>query len=278
MSTMDFFEHQDRARSATRKLYFYYFFAVLFVIIALNVCLIGLFLTVESANSDFSGSSSYTDSSAETSSYTAAPTADELAGAAAIITGISSLLIFSGAGIRSSQLRSLNGGQVAESLGGRLVAANTTDRKERQLLNIVEEMSIASRVPMPKVYILDNETSINAFASGWNTDEAAIAVTRGSLEYFTRDELQGVIGHEFSHILNGDMTVDMRMVGLLFGLELIFLVGYFFFRLMLEFVSNSNRSSSSNKNEDSGKGIAVLFVLMLAGIIIMIIVYYIKLL
>ena len=270
---MDFFEHQDRARSATRKLYFYYFIAVLFVIIALNVCLIGLFITVESADSDFSGSSSYTDSTAETSSYIAAPTADELAGAAAIITGISSLLIFSGAGIRSSQLRSLNGGQVAESLGGRLVAANTTDRKERQLLNIVEEMSIASRVPMPKVYILDNETSINAFASGWNTDEAAIAVTRGSLEYFTRDELQGVIGHEFSHILNGDMTVDMRMVGLLFGLELIFLVGYFFFRLMLEFVSNSNRSSSSNKNEDSGKGIAVLLVLMLVGIIIMIIGY-----
>lgn len=274
MSTMNFFEHQDRARSATRKLYFYYFFAVLFVIVSLNVCLIGLFITVESADSNFSGSSSYTaDSTAETSSYTAAPTAEELTGAAAIITGISSLLIFSGAGIRSSQLRSLNGGQVAESLGGRLVASNTKNSQERQLLNIVEEMSIASGVPVPKVYILDNEKSINAFASGWKSNEAAIAVTRGALDYFTRDELQGVIGHEFSHILNGDMTVDMRMVGLLFGLELIFLVGYFFFRLMLEFVSNSNRSSSSNKNEDSGKGIAVLFVLMLAGIIIMIIGY-----
>ena len=263
MSTMDFFEHQDRARSATRRLYFYFFLAVLFVIVALNVCLIGLFTTLpELSESDLSGSSSY-----------ASPTAEDLTGVAAIITGISSLLIFSGAGIRSSQLRSLNGGEVAESLGGRLVAANTRDRKERQLLNIVEEMSIASRVPVPKVYILDNEKSINAFASGWNTKDAAIAVTRGSLDYFTRDELQGVIGHEFSHILNGDMTVDMRMIGLLFGLELIFLAGYFLFRLMLEFFSNSNRSSSRDDDSDSGKGLAVLLVLLIIGLIIMVIGY-----
>ena len=263
MSTMDFFEHQDRARSATRRLYFYYFLAVLFVIVALNVCLIGLFATLpELAEPDTSGSPSY-----------APLTAEDLTGAAAVITGISSLLIFSGAGIRSSQLRSLNGGQVAESLGGRLVAANTRDRKERQLLNIVEEMSIASRVPVPKVYILDNEKSINAFASGWNTNDAAIAVTRGSLDYFTRDELQGVIGHEFSHILNGDMTVDMRMIGLLFGLELIFLAGYFLFRVMLEFFSNSNRSSSRDDDSDSGKGLAVLLVLLLIGLIIMVIGY-----
>ena len=263
MSTMDFFEHQDRARSATRRLYFYFFLAVLFVIVALNVCLIGLFTTLpELSESDLSGSSSY-----------ASPTAEDLTGVAAIITGISSLLIFSGAGIRSSQLRSLNGGEVAESLGGRLVAANTRDRKERQLLNIVEEMSIASRVPVPKVYILDNEKSINAFASGWNTKDAAIAVTRGSLDYLTRDELQGVIGHEFSHILNGDMTVDMRMIGLLFGLELIFLAGYFLFRLMLEFFSNSNRSSSRDDDSDSGKGLAVLLVLLIIGLIIMVIGY-----
>ena len=263
MSTMDFFEHQDRARSATRRLYFYYFLAVLFVIVALNVCLIGLFICLnQSVDIDSSGDASYISSNLE-----------NISGAAAVITGISSLLIFSGAGFRSFQLRSLNGGQVAESLGGRLVSADTRDRKERQLLNIVEEMSIASRVPMPKVYVLDNEKSINAFASGWNTDEAAIAVTRGSLDYFTRDELQGVIGHEFSHILNGDMTVDMRMIGLLFGLELIFLVGYFFFRLMLEFVSNSNRSSSRDSDDDSGKGLSILFVLMLIGIIIMVIGY-----
>ncbi len=261
MSTMDFFEHQDRARSATRRLYFYYFLAVLFVIVTLNVCLIGLFVNLSGLESEPSGYSG------------AAPASEAIGYGIAWITGISSLLIFSGAGIRSFQLKSLNGGQVAESLGGRLVASNTRDRKERQLLNIVEEMSIASRVPMPKVYILDSEESINAFASGWNTDEAAIAVTRGSLKYFTRDELQGVIGHEFSHILNGDMTVDMRMVGLLFGLELIFLTGYFLFRVMLEFFSNSSRSSSRDDDSDSGKGLAVLVVLLLIGLIIMVIGY-----
>lgn len=262
MSTMNFFEHQDRARSATRRLYFYYFLAVLFVIIALNACLLGLLtVAIPAFESDASENPAFNP-----------PTAKEITCAVAIITGVSSLLIFSGAGIRSSQLRSLNGGQVAESLGGRLVAANTRDPREKQLLNIVEEMSIASRVPMPKVYILDNEKSINAFASGWNTNDSAIAVTRGSLDYFTRDELQGVIGHEFSHILNGDMTVDMRMVGLLFGLELIFLGGYFLFRIMLEVFSGSSRSSSRS-NKDSGGGSAILLAILLIGLIIMVIGY-----
>ncbi|MBQ2621128.1 MAG: M48 family metallopeptidase [Thermoguttaceae bacterium] len=254
MSTMNFFEHQDRARKATRRLYFYYFLAVLFVIVALNVGLLGLLIIIPQI---------YCSDSHIDYSYL---NAENLFGIVSTITGVSSLIIFSGAGVRSVQLRSLNGGQVAESLGGRLVAANTRDQQERQLLNIVEEMSIASGVPVPKVYILDNEKSINAFASGWSTDEAAIAVTRGSLDYFTRDELQGVIGHEFSHILNGDMTVDMRMVGLLFGLELIFLFGYLLLRIVTEL--SDSRSSSKDGNSGGGGG-----VFMLVGLIIMIIGY-----
>lgn len=258
MSTMNFFEHQDRARKTTRRLYIYYFIAVLFVIVALNVCLLGILQFLSGVDSD-----SLKDS------LSFFQTTEGFTGAIACITGVSSLLIFSGAGIRSSQLKSLNGGQVAESLGGRLVSSNTKDRRERRLLNIVEEMSIASGVPVPKVYILDNENSINAFASGWNTDEAAIAVTKGALDYFNRDELQGVIGHEFSHILNGDMTVDMRMVGLLFGLELIFLCGYFLFRVML---SSSSSSDSSSSSKDS-KGGGAIILLLLIGLLIMIIGY-----
>ena len=259
MSTMNFFEHQDRARKTTRKLYIYFFIAVLFVIVALNVCLLGIIHYLSGL-----------DSASLKESLSFYQSTEGFAGAIACITGVSSLLIFSGAGYRSSQLKSLNGGQVAESLGGRLVSSNTTDRRERQLLNIVEEMSIASGVPVPKVYVLDNEKSINAFASGWDTNEAAIAVTRGALDYFNRDELQGVIGHEFSHILNGDMTVDMRMVGLLFGLELIFLCGYFLFRVMLESSSNSNRSSS-DKDSKGGGGALLLFLII--GLIIMVIGY-----
>jgi Zn-dependent protease with chaperone function len=97
------------------------------------------------------------------------------------------------------------GSAVAESMGGRLVDSNTADPDERKLLNVVEEMAIASGVPMPQVYVQHWEDGINAFAAGHSTSDAAIAVTRGCIKILSRDELQGVIGHEFSHILNGDM-------------------------------------------------------------------------
>ena len=218
-----------------------------------------------SSNNAYNNSHSYNtrDSSTE---FEGIPT-DTLLGAIATITGISSLIIFGSAGARSSQLRSLTGGQVAESLGGRLVASNTTNPQERRLLNIVEEMSIASGISMPQVYILDNEDSINAFAAGWSSDAAAVAVTRGALTYFNRDELQGVIGHEFSHILNGDMTIDMRLVGMVFGLEAIFIAGYVVFRISTEFT----RSSSSDS--DSSKGALIALAIMLISLAVMIIGY-----
>ena len=99
-----------------------------------------------------------------------------------------------------------NGGKrIAELLGGTLVDHNTADLEQRKLLNVVEEMAIASGIPVPHCYILKKERSINAFAAGLTTDDAVIAVTKGCLDTLSRDELQGVIGHEFSHILNGDM-------------------------------------------------------------------------
>src|SRR5690625_7980772 len=92
-------------------------------------------------------------------------------------------------------------------LGGRKVNPSTTDLKERRLLNVVEEMSIASGISVPDIYILDREESINAFAAGYGIQDAAVGVTRGALEKLNRDELQGVIAHEFSHIFNGDMKI-----------------------------------------------------------------------
>ena len=97
------------------------------------------------------------------------------------------------------------GPAVAEMVGGRRANPQTTDLRERQLLNVVEEMAIASGVPLPAVYLLDDEPGLNAFAAGLGPSDAVVAVTRGALEKFTRDELQAVVGHEFSHILNGDM-------------------------------------------------------------------------
>ena len=117
------------------------------------------------------------------------------------------------------------GSAVAESVGGRRVDPHTTDPKEHQLLNVVEEMAIASGVPVPAVYILDDEPAINAFAAGLTPDDAVVTVTRGTLEKLKRDELQGVVAHEFSHILNGDMRMNIRVSAIIFGILVLGLAG-----------------------------------------------------
>jgi Zn-dependent protease with chaperone function len=117
------------------------------------------------------------------------------------------------------------GSAVAESLGGRLIHASTADPSEQQLRNVIEEMAIASNMPAPRIYVLDNEPGINAFAAGHTPEDAAIGVTRGCMTMLNRDELQGVIGHEFSHIANGDMRLDMRIMGVLFGIVCLSVIG-----------------------------------------------------
>lgn len=119
---------------------------------------------------------------------------------------------------------SQGGRAIAESLGGRQLPPNSKDRDERRVLNVVEEMAIASGLPVPPVYVID-EDGINAFAAGYSPDDAVIGVTRGTLETLDRDELQGVIGHEFSHILNGDMRLNIRLMSVLFGILVIGIIG-----------------------------------------------------
>lgn len=115
---------------------------------------------------------------------------------------------------------------VAIALGGRLIDKKAATLKERQLLNVVEEMAIASSLPVPHVYILDDEPNINAFAAGYTINDAVIGVTYGCVELLTRDELQAVIAHEFSHILNGDMRLNLRFTSLLFGFIFVTQAGY----------------------------------------------------
>ena len=145
------------------------------------------------------------------------------------------------------RMLSLSGGgrSVAETLGGRLIATNSDDPEERRLLNVVEEMAIAAGLPVPPVYVLD-EDGINAFAAGYGPDDAIIGVTRGTLELLDRDELQGVIGHEFSHVLNGDMRLNLRLTAVLFGILVIGIVGR----------SLVGRRSSSSRSSRSGSGTA----------------------
>jgi Zn-dependent protease with chaperone function len=141
-----------------------------------------------------------------------------------LVGTLTTALVAAGSTVRTLQLRQ-GGGRVAELLGGRRVRPNSTDEGERRLINVVEEMSIASGTPVPAIYVLDQEAGINAFAAGYTTDDAAVAVTRGALDTLDREELQGVIAHEFSHILNGDMRLNVRLMGLLFGILLLAIVG-----------------------------------------------------
>jgi len=120
---------------------------------------------------------------------------------------------------------SSGGGRVATDMGGTLVPADVQDPLRRRLRNVVEEMAIASGVPVPEIYVLEEESSINAFAAGYTPSDAAVAVTRGTLELLDRNELQGVIAHEFSHILNGDMRLNIRLMGVLFGIMVVGLIG-----------------------------------------------------
>jgi Zn-dependent protease with chaperone function len=163
------------------------------------------------------------------------------------------LLVGGGSLYKIAQLRSGGGRFVAESLGGRLLHGDTTDPLERRIMNVVEEMAIAAGTTVPPVYLMDKEPGINAFAAGFSPSDAVVAVTRGCAETLTRDEFQGVVAHEFSHILNGDMRLNIRLMGILHGVLIIGMLGYFVMRSSL-FAGHSRRSDRGNA------GMVLLFV------------------
>jgi Zn-dependent protease with chaperone function len=151
------------------------------------------------------------------------------------------LVVVTGGSLMKAAQLSSGGKAVALMLDGREVLGTTTDLKERRLLNVVEEMAIAAGLPVPPVYILP-EAGINAFAAGHSPGDAVVAVSQGCLEYLTRDELQGVVGHEFSHILNGDVRLSLRIVTIVFGILAISQIGFVIMRW-----APISRSSSDNK-------------------------------
>jgi Zn-dependent protease with chaperone function len=222
---MDFFQHQERARRKTSLLVVYFIVAVVLIIVA-------VYLAVAVAL--FYGQSRV--------GHHGPPTLWFPDVFAAVSLGT---LLIVGAGSLFKIAELARGGEVvARALGGRPVLANTRDLSERVLLNVVEEMAIASGTPVPPVYLLDNESAINAFAAGTSPQNAVIGVTRGSIQTLSRYELQGVIAHEFSHILNGDMRLNIRLIGILNGILLIATIGYI---LMRTSSSSSNFSSSGGK-------------------------------
>ena len=241
---MDFFEAQDRAKRNTKKLVFYYALAVTGIILSIYIVTLIFF------NSQFE-----TEGGAISFWYP---------GWLVMVSIIVGVIIASGTLFRVSQLRK-GGSAVAEMLGGRKINPSTTDTNEQRLMNVVEEMAIASGISVPEVYVLDSEENINAFAAGFSPNDAAIGVTRGTLEQLNRDELQGVIAHEFSHIFNGDMRFNIRLIGVLNGILIIHILGMLITRSVA--FSGAGRVSS-NRNGKGGNGAIAIILFGISLIII----------
>jgi len=210
VTAMNFFEHQDRAKKQSRWLLLMFALAVLAVVVAVDLVLL---LVLGTSNAP---TGQWQPLSAQSLNQNLAL----LAGG-----GIATVLVIALASLfKTVKLRS-GGGQVARELGGSLLESDPRDPLRRRLRNVVEEIALASGVPVPEIYVLEREAGINAFAAGYTPADAAITVTRGTLEKLDRNELQGVIAHEFSHILNGDMRINIRLMGALFGVLLLALIG-----------------------------------------------------
>ena len=234
---MDFFERQDQARRNTKLLVVYFVLGVAMLILAVYAATLAIFTGVASRHHHV-----YDD---QVQLVLWNP---QLFFGAAIGT---LAVIALGSGFKTLELAQ-GGSTVATMLGGRLVDPATSDPDERKLRNVVEEMAIAAGVPVPQVYLLPEERAINAFAAGHSTSDAVVAVTAGAMKLLSRDELQGVIGHEFSHILNGDMRLNLRLMGVIFGILCLAVIG----RVLLY----TRGRSSKDKNPLPLLGLALLVI------------------
>ncbi len=232
---MNFFAHQEQARRQTRRMLVLFALAVVLIVLAIDAVVVVL------------GGLDVSSRGAERSTWLVLATIGALA------------TIGTGSLYRIASL-SGGGGVVARQMGGTPVDPATSNFAYRRLRNIVEEIAIASGVPVPQIFVLENEAGINAFASGFAPADAAVTVTRGALDKLTRDELQGVIGHEFSHLLNGDMRLNIRLMGVVFGIVVVATIG----RKVLE-------GAGRTRSRDSGGVVAfgaAIFVIGYLGVVL----------
>lgn len=239
---MNFFEQQDRAKRNSKRLILLLVLAVA-SLIAVTCLMFAAFFYYFAANNPHQIYAE-TPGGFWTGLLHHLPP-EAIAGIAIAI----SLVVLLGSLFKYAQLNS-GGRAVAAAMGGRLVSGNTQDPDERKILNVVEEMAIASGTAVPPVYVIEEE-SINAFAAGFKPQDAVIGITRGCIQQLNRDQLQGVIAHEFSHIFHGDMRINMRLVALLHGILLLGLIGEFLMR------SNNRRIVRSSRDK-SAAGIMLL--------------------
>ncbi len=236
---MNFFEAQDSARRSTTLLIFLFLLAIAFLLVLSNFLIFEFLYFIEFGVLTFSLSQ-----------------LDLVFDRNLSVVFSTAILLFIilGSFYKLVQL-SAGGSAIAQYLGGVIIPRSSSDPLHKKILNVVEEMAIASGTPVPQVYIL-NERGINAFAAGWKTTNAVIGITQGALERLSRDELQGVIAHEFSHIFNGDMRLNIRLIAILHGILMIGMLGRMILR-SLRYVRTSRNSK--------GGGQAVLVILGVGG-------------
>lgn len=234
----DFFERQSTARRNTKWLIWAFSFSVLAILV------MTFLVTAFAVGASEAGPDSFSPGKKFPWEFPIGATVGSLA------------LIAGGSLFKIAQLAG-GGTGVAERLGGRRIYPNSLEPNERRLLNVVEEMALASGVPVPPVFMMKDEEGINALAAGFSPSDAVIGVTRGCVEQLSREQLQGVVAHEFSHILNGDMRLNLRMIGILHGILLLGLIG----RELLRFAS---LSGGGRRRNDSA------MYLLLVGLVMMV--------
>ncbi|MFE8073255.1 M48 family metallopeptidase [Marinobacteraceae bacterium S3BR75-40.1] len=231
---MRFFENQDRARRNTGLLLLLLILAVAFIAIAVDLVFYAI-LVVEGSEGGH------------------LPLPDWLFSRPSLVClAVVILIIGFGTLVRFVALRD-GGKAVAKMVGARRIESDPKTLEERRLRNVVEEMAIASGVTMPELYVMEQETTINAFVAGYQANEAVMVVTSGALQTLNRDELQGVVAHEFSHILNGDMRTNIRLIALLAGILMIGQIGQFLMR-----VAFSGRRTTRSSRNDAGPALGLL--------------------
>ena len=226
---MDFFAEQDQARKRSKWL------VLLFCLAVIGIALSAFFVL----------------------SYLAEPSWNLF-----LITGAGTLGVVTLASLGRIASLSSGGSVVAESLGGKLICPNTNDPQERRIHNIVEEMAIASGTPVPPVYLME-EKGINAFAAGYSPNDAVVGITRGCAEKLNREQLQGVVAHEFSHILNGDMRLNIKLTGLIFGIVCLSRIG----EILMRIAAFSGGGRRRKKDDGTMAILALGLILFILGLI-----------
>ena len=241
---MNFFAHQELARKQTRRMIVLFTIAVICIVIAVDFVVM---LALGVGNAQLRGASG--------------------PGAGAIVaTSVGVIAVIGLATLyRISTLRA-GGSAVALQLGATSVPVDTTEFAYRRLRNVIEEIAIASGVPDPEIFVLEEETAINAFASGYSPADAAVTVTRGCLDKLTREELQGVIAHEFSHVLNGDMRLNINLMGVAFGILVLAIVALLAVGYISVFFARIIKASISRQREYLADASAVQFTRQTEGI------------